>query len=1113
MEKQTSKFVNKLLKNTRTQYSKAKRTYTCRTLKELIKAYRACTTSDEERALVKKESAHIRDLFKEGDTTFRRRNIAKLLFFRMNGYDTNFGMTECVKLCASDKFSDKRVAYLGLMLLVDESEAILMLITNSLKRDLNSSDPHSVGLALTVLADLASADMARDLLPEIEKLLESSNAYLRRKAALASVRAVRKLPSDETPNILASVPRLFEARKAGAPVAGTALVMSLARQSPANIAQLRATTFPAMLGVLKELLLAPNRTNSGSSNVVSGVRNPFMQIKVLEAIRKVGQGAPREAIDSVSDVLAQVAANTDSSKIIGTAVLYECVRTIVSLNTDPSLYTLAVGILGRFLSHKDPNVRHIALQELVKVVSSGRSESNVDQYRATITECLNEADPTIKHRALELLHAIVDGSNATQIADRFVSFLAETEDVELRESACRKLCDLIDRFAPSPEWRVDMFMRALKEVDMVLPESLVVAFLAWVSTEPAAGVHAARNAYYWCLLHAGKYSGARGSEADPSATRTVASVLDPFDSLTIGGPAAPPPPEEPVSDRAGETVKSLHCRRPRLERVSLCVFAEYGDSLVGASAGAGAISADEAISCVERVLKASAVGVTSFSQSGLALDIREDTFGQEVSLVREAAMSALAKLAARLTFMSQGSSSVGLGASAAAAAAAAASGPQPLGVEGPQGLLALTYGSSGGSPTRATGGNAPAKVPAPLALAPSAGGNGVGLGTDLLAGLGIGDSPPRTSAMVANSEGSGLFPAAESAIVKSGLMDEAADSLLLGSEDAAMHPLLLRVRRIFAVYRQSADLETQQRACEYSGLLSGNMASLRALAFSRLPPMDYAAISERLARANAACTAGTDAPDVQAPFAEDLLLLLEEDDIAPGRKAASVAGPADLLALPSTEPATDLSGPSMSGVGASTLEDLLGGSGEMSNGAIGGQSGNAAADGASKVCLHADVSTQGAGVASSAPASEASPNASAVREGTEADVSTGGYLGSATIFRSDGLNVSCDFFKDAGTPTGETRSEYVFSNVGTSTYSEFVFQLAVPKYMQTNMKPATSGTIVAGGNASQTVILSNSMHGSKSVQLRYRIQYAVGDGGIVREQGAVSAADLPPGLS
>lgn len=47
--------------------------------------------------------------------------------------------------------------------------------------DMNHSNVYAVGLALCTFANISSEEMSRDLSNEIEKLLGSSNAYIRKK--------------------------------------------------------------------------------------------------------------------------------------------------------------------------------------------------------------------------------------------------------------------------------------------------------------------------------------------------------------------------------------------------------------------------------------------------------------------------------------------------------------------------------------------------------------------------------------------------------------------------------------------------------------------------------------------------------------------------------------------------------------------------------------------------------------------------------------------------------------------------------------------------------------------------------------------------------------------
>ena len=139
-------------------------------LRELVRLVRSCKTASEERAVITRESALIRTAFKEENTEFRHRNVQKLLYIHMLGtYGTHFGQMEAIKIISggSARFNEKRIGYLAMTLLLDERQEVLTLVTNSLQGDLHSSNPYIVGLALTALGTIGSAEMTRDLANDV----------------------------------------------------------------------------------------------------------------------------------------------------------------------------------------------------------------------------------------------------------------------------------------------------------------------------------------------------------------------------------------------------------------------------------------------------------------------------------------------------------------------------------------------------------------------------------------------------------------------------------------------------------------------------------------------------------------------------------------------------------------------------------------------------------------------------------------------------------------------------------------------------------------------------------------------------------------------------------
>ena len=92
-----------------------------------------------------------------------------------------------------------------------------------------------------------------------------------------------------------------------------------------------------------------------SSVLLFGVIMSLCIGQVLRLLRLLGKGNA-EASDTMSDVLAQVATNTEVARNAGNAILYECVQTIMGVESIGGLRVLAVNILGRSATVLQPSL-------------------------------------------------------------------------------------------------------------------------------------------------------------------------------------------------------------------------------------------------------------------------------------------------------------------------------------------------------------------------------------------------------------------------------------------------------------------------------------------------------------------------------------------------------------------------------------------------------------------------------------------------------------------------------------------------------------------------------------------------------------------------------------
>jgi AP-1 complex subunit gamma-1 len=333
--------------------------------------------------------------------------------------------------------------------------------------------------------------MSRDLFTEVENLMSTANPYIRRKAAICAMRICRKVP-DLHEHFLEKAKTLLGDRNHGVLLCGLTFAIDLCEaeeeeEGPEGVIEV----FRPLAGGLVRALKGLTTSGYAPEHDVSGITDPFLQVKILRFLRVLGRGDAATS-ELINDILAQVATNTDSSKNVGNSILYEAVLTILDIEADSGLRVLGVNILGKFLSNKDNNIRYVALNTLNKVVAI--EPNAVQRHRNTILECLRDPDISIRRRALDLSFMLINESNVRVLVRELLAFL-EVADNEFKPVMTTQIGIAADRFAPNKRWHLDTILRVLKLAGNYVKEQILSSFVRLIATTPELQTYAVQKLY------------------------------------------------------------------------------------------------------------------------------------------------------------------------------------------------------------------------------------------------------------------------------------------------------------------------------------------------------------------------------------------------------------------------------------------------------------------------------------------------------------------------------------------------------------------------------------------------------------------------------------------
>ncbi|XP_009624654.1 AP-3 complex subunit delta [Nicotiana tomentosiformis] len=368
-----------------------------RSLEDLIKGLRLYV--GDESTFISKAVDEIRREIKSTDQQTKATALQKLTYLHsIHGVDMSWAAFHAIELSSSQSFNFKRIAYLAASLSFDPSTTdVILLLTHQLRKDLSSPNPHEVSLALHTLCFISTADLARDLTPEVFTLLNSNKGSTRKKA-------------------IAIILRLFELYPDAVRVCFKRLIENLENSDPAIVS--------AVVGVFCELASKEPKSYLPLApefyKILVDSRNNWLLIKVLKICVKLAPLEPRlgkRLVEPICEHLRRTGAKSLS---------FECVRTIVSSFSEyDSAVKLSVEKIREFLNDDDPNLKYLGLQALTIVAP--KHLWPVIENKDFVIKSLSDADANIKLEALQLVMAMVSEDNVAEICRVLINYALKSD--------------------------------------------------------------------------------------------------------------------------------------------------------------------------------------------------------------------------------------------------------------------------------------------------------------------------------------------------------------------------------------------------------------------------------------------------------------------------------------------------------------------------------------------------------------------------------------------------------------------------------------------------------------------------------------------------------------
>jgi AP-4 complex subunit epsilon-1 len=361
---------------------------------------------------------------------------------------------------------------------LNENHELLLLLLNSVRKDLDSTNILEVAAAMSCMTWLLNKDTVHAILPLVIDKTKSTNELVRKKAVILIHRCLQKDVAttwNDVENVLRS--RLCDTDPSvmAATLHCFIYVIELKRKDPIAYSFLPSLVdlVPSFVGILKQLIdkRLPSHYN------YHNVHAPWIQISLLRVLRYLGSMDP-SSVTHMTEVLKLIL-TAPADKMAACAIVNEAIRTICDVQAGRALLDLCARNIALFLGATSSDLNYLGLTLLAKIVAI--NPIYAAEHQAYVISCLESPDESIRSKTIELLFHMSNVKNLVVIVEKMLDRLRKTTDVFLRTELVTKITTLSEKFSTDNYW----FITTMNEVFLVagdtVPIEVAHKFLRYIS--------------------------------------------------------------------------------------------------------------------------------------------------------------------------------------------------------------------------------------------------------------------------------------------------------------------------------------------------------------------------------------------------------------------------------------------------------------------------------------------------------------------------------------------------------------------------------------------------------------------------------------------------------